>query len=172
MSSLLLMTIAKIWQMAQQIVILPILWQFQDLILSLVIGFTIVLLCIILYKIWPLYHQSVDSYLQAMLEPLQWGDLIWLALLPATSEEFLFRGVMLEAFGSDMIAVIFSSLIFGILHLRSYQHWPYFLMATLISIVLGYVTLITGNLLVPIIIHLLINLSSCIFWKFNKLKTV
>lgn len=171
-SAILLLVIAKIWQKLAQVTLLPLVWSINNISLAIVIAITIVSLSSFLYSFWSLYRESVDVYVEDIVEPLLWWDLIWLGLLPGLSEELLFRGVMLSAFGQDLIAVIFSSLIFGILHLRGFQYWPYSFLATLVSLVLGYSAIITENLLVPIIIHILINFFSCLLWKYNKTRTV
>ena len=105
-----------------------------------------------------------------VLKPLAWPDLIWLGLLPGLSEELLFRGVILAAFGLDLVAAIASSLLFGILHFSGVQQWPYVVWATVVGFVLSYSALITGNLLVPIIAHIMINLISSSLWKATHLE--
>ncbi len=170
-SSVLLMAVAKIWQMLAHITLAPIQWKTGDIVLSVSIVLALAGVSNLFYRFWPLYHQSVDAYLEPIVDSLDWWDLIWLGLLPGMSEELLFRGVMLPAFGFDLVAVLWSSFIFGILHLPGLQYWPYCLMATSISIVLCYTLLVSGNLLVPILIHVLLNLFSGIFWKFNRTKT-
>jgi hypothetical protein len=102
-----------------------------------------------------------------VIKPLIWADIIWLGLLPGLSEELLFRGVMLPALGLNLTAVIISSLLFGILHLSGANQWPYVVWATIIGFALGYCALVTGNLLVPIIAHIITNLVSSCLWKFN-----
>ncbi|MEB3249380.1 MAG: CPBP family intramembrane glutamic endopeptidase, partial [Merismopediaceae bacterium] len=114
------------------------------------------------------YRESADSYLQLVIKPLLWPDLIWLGLLPGLSEELLFRGIMLPAFGFDLIAVIASSLIFGVLHLSSWQQWPYVVWATLVGFFLGYTALLTGNLAIPIVAHILTNWVSSALWKYSR----
>ncbi len=171
-SAVVLMTIAKIWQLLGEITILPVIWKISDIGLSVTIAITVVALSSLLYSVWTGYRQSVDTYVETIIEPLLWWDLIWLGLLPGLSEELLFRGVILSAFGQDIMAVIFSSLVFGILHLRALQYWSYALMVTLVSLILGYSALVTGNLLVPILIHILINFLSCSLWKYNRLKLI
>lgn len=171
-SSLLLMVGAKIWQSIAKITLLPIILQVNDILLAIAITTSIIAFSAALYRFWPLYRQSMDVYIEDAIESLEWWDLIWLGLLPGLSEELLFRGVILQAFGADILAVIFSSLIFGILHLRGFKYWPYAIIATLVSLVLGWSALFTGNLLVPITIHILVNFFSCLLWKYYKAKNI
>jgi uncharacterized protein len=168
-SAVFLMTVAKIWQAWGEVTILPVVWKVSDIGLSVAVAVVSVGLSSILYRFWTSYSQSVDNYVEPILEPLGWWDLIWLGILPGLSEELLFRGVMLSAFGLDLTAVIFSSLVFGLLHLRDKQYWPYALLVTLMSFILGYSALATQNLLVPILIHILNNVLSSAVWKYSKI---
>ncbi|NES71596.1 MAG: CPBP family intramembrane metalloprotease, partial [Okeania sp. SIO2D1] len=58
-------------------------------------------------------------------------------------------------------------LFFGILHFSGSGQWPYVIWATVIGLVLGLSAIWTGNLLVPVIAHIMTNLISSCLWKFN-----
>ena len=88
--------------------------------------------------------------------------------MPGLSEELVFRGVMIPALGFDLVAVIVSSLVFGVLHLSGLQQWPYVVWATVVGFALGYTALMTGNLLIPIVAHILTNLISSSLWKLGN----
>ena len=88
-----------------------------------------------------------------------------MGLLPGLSEELLFRGVMLPEFGLDWGGILLSSLCFGALHMTNWQHWAYVVWATLIGTVFAWSAVVTGNLLVPIVAHVLTNWISAIVWK-------
>jgi uncharacterized protein len=141
----------------------------KDLLLGVGLGFVITALSGLAYRIWTPYRKSADYYLEVVLKPLALPDLIWLGLLPGLSEELLFRGVMLPALGLDHLAVVVSSLCFGILHLSGSQQWPYVIWATIVGMMLAYSALVTGNLLVPIAAHITTNLISSYIWKFGQL---
>ena len=83
------------------------------------------------------------------------------------SEELLFRGVMLPAVGLNATGVVASSLLFGVLHLSGPQQWPYVVWATAVGLLLGFSALATGNLLVPIVAHIVTNLLSSYLWKLD-----
>ena len=119
----------------------------------------------LMYRLWPAYSYSADIYLKIVLSPLLWPDLIWLGLLPGLSEELLFRGVMLADLGVNTLAVVVSSLAFGVLHFSGEKQWPYVIWATVVGFILGYSAIATDNLLVPIIAHVFTNLMSGCFWK-------
>ena len=147
--------------------LLPVSWNVRALLWGIAIALGITTASALVYRIWPAYRRSADTYLILVLTPLLWPDLVWLGLLPGLSEELLFRGVMLSALGLDTVALIASSVFFGVLHLSGKQQWPYVVWATIVGFVLGYSALVTGNLLTPIIAHILTNLISSSIWKWE-----
>ncbi len=167
-TALLLLIVAKVWQKLGSVEMLPLELTLQALFLGLIVAVGITIGSGIIYRLWPGYRRSADFYLELVIKPLIWPDLLWLGLLPGLSEELLFRGVMLPALGLNTLALIVSSLAFGVLHLSGEQQWPYVVWATIIGGVLGYLGLITGNLAVPIIAHILTNFISGLLWKLGK----
>ena len=163
-----LLAIAKIWQKLGAIQLLSIQFSSQALLWSLGLALGITIASSLIYRLWPAYRRSADFYLELVIKPLMWTDLIWLGLLPGLSEELLFRGVMLPALGLNIFAVLVSSLLFGVLHLSGAGQWPYVVWATIVGFALGYCALITGNLLVPVIAHIITNLVSGLLWKINN----
>ncbi len=167
-TAVVLLLIARLWLQFSSISLLPLNWKGIALPLGLAIGLGVTVASSIVYRVWPGYRQSADFYLQLVLKPLLWPDLIWLGLLPGLSEELLFRGVMLPAVGLNIIGLLASSLLFGVLHLSSPQQWPYVVWATTVGLLLGYSAMATGNLLVPIVAHIVTNLVSSFLWKFSE----
>ncbi|WP_414551424.1 CPBP family intramembrane glutamic endopeptidase [Anabaena sp. CCY 0017] len=170
-TAILLWLVARVWLNYGNFYLLRWYWSGKDLLFGLGLGLIITGLSGLAYRFYPNYRQSADYYLDIVIKPLALPDLIWLGLLPALSEELLFRGVMLPALGLDNIAVIVSSIAFGILHLSGPQQWPYVVWATIIGLMLGFSALSTGNLLVPIVAHMITNWVSGCFWKFRQVKT-
>jgi len=160
-----LMAIAKIWQRLGAVQLLSIQFSTLALLQSLGLAAAITLTSSIIYRLWASYRRSADIYLELVIKPLEWADLIWLGLLPGLSEELLFRGVMLPALGLNLAAVVISSLLFGVLHLSGNNQWPYVVWATIVGFALGYCALITGNLVVPVVAHIITNLVSGTLWK-------
>jgi len=166
-TAILLLGISKLWQKLGSVELLPLVFDTNALIWGLGLAAGITVASSIIYRLWPAYRESANIYLNMVIRPLLWPDLIWLGLLPGLSEELLFRGVMLPALGLNLTAVIISSLLFGILHLSGAGQWPYVVWATIVGFSLGYVALITGNLLIPIAAHIITNLVSSCLWKFS-----
>ena len=164
-TALILLIIAQVWQKLGAVAILP--WKITPtaILIGLGIALGIIITSAIIYRFWPAYRQSAQLYLELIIKPLVLPDLIWIGLLPGLSEELLFRGVMLPAFGFNLAAVTISSVLFGVLHLSGVQQWPYAVWATIIGFILGYSAYITGNLLVPIVAHMLTNFVSSVLWK-------
>ena len=165
-----LLAIAKIWQKLGAVQLLSFQLNPQALLWSLGLAVGITISSGIIYRLWPSYRRSADMYLELVIKPLMWTDLIWLGLLPGLSEELLFRGVMLPALGLNIAAVALSSVLFGVLHLSGAGQWPYVVWATIVGFALGYCALMTGNLLVPVIAHITTNLVSGLLWKLNNRK--
>ncbi len=166
-TALVLLLIARFWLLLDSVVLLSVAFNAEILLVGLGVGVGITGASAIAYRLWPGYRQSADVYLKLVLEPLAWGDLVWMGLLPGLSEELLFRGVMLPAIGLNIYGVIFSSLCFGVLHLSGLQQWPYVAWATLIGLILAMSALLSGNLLIPIVAHTTTNLLASLVWKFK-----
>lgn len=160
--------VTKVWLQFGNVSLLPLKWTATALPMGLGLALIVTAASSLVYRLWPAYRSSADYYLELVLKPLLWPDLIWVGLLPGLSEELLFRGVMLPALGLNVTAVVVSSLLFGILHFSGSQQWPYVVWATAVGLLFGYSALFTGNLLVPIVAHILTNLVSSCLWKLGR----
>ncbi|HEY9668496.1 MAG TPA: type II CAAX endopeptidase family protein [Coleofasciculaceae cyanobacterium] len=166
-TAVVLLFVAKLWMHLGSIALLPLRGTTDALLLGLGIAVGITAASSLVYRLWPAYRQSADFYLQLVLKPLVLPDLLWLGLLPGMSEELLFRGVMLPAVGLNTTGLIATSLLFGVLHLSGRQQWPYVVWATMVGLLLGFSALATGNLLVPIVAHIVTNWLSSYLWKLD-----
>ncbi|MBD2086982.1 CPBP family glutamic-type intramembrane protease [Coleofasciculus sp. FACHB-542] len=169
-TAVVLLVIAKLSLHFGAFSVMPVRPTLEALLLGVAIGLGITGASSVIYRLWPGYQRSADYYLELVLKPLFWPDLIWLGLLPGLSEELLFRGVMLPAVGLNWVGLVGSSFCFGILHLSGPQQWPYAAWATTVGLLLGYSALETGNLLVPIVAHITTNLISSCLWKLDTKK--
>ncbi|TVP68474.1 MAG: CPBP family intramembrane metalloprotease [Leptolyngbya sp. LCM1.Bin17] len=167
-TAIVLLVIARVWLYFDPAGLLPFTVSIQAGLIGVAMGLGITLASAAVYQLWPAYRKSADSYLVMVLRPLHWPDLIWLGLLPGLSEELLFRGVMLPAIGLNSLGIVVSAASFGILHLSSPQQWPYVIWATTIGLVLATGAVVTGNLLVPVLAHVVTNLVSSLVWKFRQ----
>ena len=167
-TAIILWIIAKLWLQFGNFSLMPWRWHQKELLLGIALGLAITGLSSLAYRFLPFYRKSANYYLEIVLKPLALPDLIWLGLLPGLSEELLFRGVMLPAFGLDHLAVIVSSICFGVLHLSGSGQWAYVFWATIVGVILGYSAFFSGNLLVPIVAHIVTNLVSSYLWKIQQ----
>ena len=167
-TAIVLLVIARVWLHFSSVTLLPVRWTVTELILGLGLGVGITLASGVVYRLWPAYQRSSDFYLKFVLQPLVWPDLIWLGLLPGLSEELLFRGVFLPFLGLNVVGVVITSLCFGVLHLSGRQQWPYVVWASVVGGILGFSAIATGNLLVPMVAHILTNWISSCLWKFSN----
>lgn len=168
LTAVVLLVVAEIWQFLGNIQTLRFIWRISEIFIGLGLGLGITLASGVLYYVWPLYRQSTIVYLDLIVKPLIWPDLIWLGLLPGLSEELLFRGVMLPALGLSWFSVLVSSICFGILHLSSIEQWPYALWASIVGLLLGISALLTGNVLIAVVAHVTTNLLWSGYWKYKN----
>lgn len=164
-TAVVLLVVARLWTAFGSVSALTVHFSALALLQGAGLGVFITLVSALVYWLWQGYRRSAEQYLQLVLKPLAWSDLIWLGLLPGLSEELLFRGVMLPALGFNVLALLISSACFGVLHYSGTQNWSYVVWASIIGLILGGATLLSGNLLVPVVAHILTNwVSSCV-WK-------
>ena len=165
-----LLGVVKVWIHLDPALPLETHWSLLHLGLGVGLGLGITIASAAVYQLWPSYRHAADIYLNLVLKPLMWMDLIWLGLLPGLSEELLFRGVMLPSLGLNMVGLLVSSLLFGVLHLSGWQQWSYVVWATIVGLILGYSAIATGNLLVPVVAHIVTNLMASGSWKLTHLS--
>ena len=85
--------------------------------------------------------------------PLSTRDIIVFAGLSSVAEELFFRGALQPSVG-----LVLSSLVFGLLHVGPSRRFvPWTLMAVAMGFVLGALYHATGDLLAPVVAHLVIN---------------
>lgn len=163
-TAIILLLIARIWLYFEPFRF-PSVLSWKDTGTGVLCGLGISAVSALVYRLWPAYRKSADFYLSFVLAPLLLSDSVWIGLLPGMSEELLFRGTMLPAIGLNLTGLAISSLCFGILHMSGPRQWPYAIWATAIGFVLGGSALLTGNLLVPIVAHVVTNFVSSLGWQ-------
>ncbi|SHF57574.1 CPBP family intramembrane glutamic endopeptidase [Ornithinibacillus halophilus] len=139
-------------------------WDIQDIVLFGVLpGFIIVIIDFILMKIVPEKHYDDGGINKRVFESMNKREILLFAILVAVAEELLFRGVIQTTFG-----YIFASIVFAIIHVR-YLKKPILMISIVItSFLIGYLFLITENLLVTITAHFIIDFILGVYIQKNK----
>ena len=92
------------------------------------------------------------------------AELVLLAAASALGEEVLFRGAMLDAWGLWV-----SSFVFAALHIPPQRRlWPWTASSLVIGLLLGALTLMTGNLGAAVAAHFVINLQNLAYITRNR----
>lgn len=93
------------------------------------------------------------------------SSIVLIALLSGTVEELLFRGIV-----QPQIGIILASILFGLLHIASKETIITGVYSIFIGLYLGCIYLYTGNLWIPIVIHILNNLIAIpvMQWHYKK----
>ena len=107
------------------------------------------------------WARELNNEFRALLGSLDINRIAIFAMASSIGEEMLFRGLLQPSIG-----IVWSSLIFGALHLgpnRKFMPWT--LMALVLGFALGGLYYFSGNLLAPILAHFTIN-----FFNLNMLS--
>ena len=150
---------------------------FPRISIGLVFGF---FLLIVFYeyisKVFPDVFKTdfvIETYTQVENLPLLYLGIV---LLVPIFEEFLFRGFLFKGLEKSFIggygAVIVSSVFFALVHTSQYNDQANGLYIALYIILpmglfLGYARLKSGSIFMPIILHMLNNLATCLTTHFQ-----
>ena len=106
------------------------------------------------------YERSAGGAAEAQTILTLIANIFFVAVLPAIFEEITHRGMLVDGFSKLGIkkTILFSALLFGLTHLNVEQ----FFYATLIGVLLGFMTLSTGNIIPAMIVHFMNNLLNVI----------
>jgi len=89
-----------------------------------------------------------------------------IAVLPAVGEELLFRGVLQPIFSdffkNKWIGILMTAFIFSAFHLQFYGFFP----RLVLGFFLGFVYVMSGNIIVPMIIHFINNGTAVFIYHF------
>lgn len=99
-------------------------------------------------------YVKVRLVLGKPIQGLTFLEVLLLAAAAGIGEEVLFRGVLQN---DALLGLYLSSLLFGVLHALTPA---YFLLAGIMGLYLGWLLIVTGNLLVPIIVHWLYDAAA------------
>ncbi|MGE0178789.1 MAG: CPBP family intramembrane glutamic endopeptidase [Sphingomonas sp.] len=104
---------------------------------------------------------DIEPYLPKTKEQLGWG--LAVSVFAGVFEEIAYRGFLIAYFEASIGlwgALAASSLLFGLSHL--YQGWQGVVGTSLIGVGLGWLYLASGSLLLPMVAHTAIDISSMV----------
>lgn len=128
-------------------------WDIQEIfIIGSFVGIAVVLIDLILMKHVPRHLMDDGGINEKMFQKRSVINIVGLALLIASVEELLFRGVIQTHFG-----IWIASIIFAIMHIRYLHKWLLLISVILLSFLLGFLYEWTENLLVTIWAHFIID---------------
>lgn len=135
----------------------------QILYYGLVPGVIIVSIDVILMLFLDEKHYDDGGINKRIFENRKISEIFTIAFIVAISEEVLFRGVIQSVFG-----YVFASILFALVHYR-YLRKPVLLVSVLlVSFYIGYLFKITGNLLVTITAHFIVDFLLGLFIRYQK----
>jgi uncharacterized protein len=129
--------------------------------------------CVVDTSVRPRYRKAMRSLIFMM--PVTQSERLWWALLSVTAgicEELLFRGFLLQYARGQLeggpalgltLAWLLTSLGFGLCHI--YQGLSGFVRTTIAGLMLGMLAILTGNLLLPIVVHCLLDLQVLLMYQ-------
>jgi membrane protease YdiL (CAAX protease family) len=110
-------------------------------------------------RLRPVWLRQIDAMLRDLVDMLFGGHdrvaVVLVAGLAGLGEELLFRGAIqawLVDVGDPVSGVVLAALIFGLAH---YVTTAYFIAASLMGLYLGLLYQLSGNLLLPVLVHAL-----------------
>ncbi|WP_078553225.1 CPBP family intramembrane glutamic endopeptidase [Bacillus alkalicellulosilyticus] len=128
-------------------------WDFREIVFfGGGVAVLVIVVDLILYKFLPTSWVDDGGINERVFKNRNIIHIFFIALVVAVSEEILFRGILQTGLG-----LVPASLIFAIIHFRYLSKIILFIMTVSISFLLGYAFWYTGNLLVPIFAHFLID---------------
>lgn len=113
----------------------------------------------VVIRMRPAWLRDLDAALRKLLEMLfrghGWGAVVAVSAIAGLGEELLFRGAIqawLVEVGGPVSGVALAALLFGLAHCVT---TAYFVAASLMGLYLGMLYQISGNLLLPSLVHAL-----------------
>lgn len=99
-------------------------------------------------------------------------NLLVMAIIPAVGEELLFRGLLQKLFSAWFrnihVAILFTALVFGIIHMQFYGLLP----RMLLGVIFGYLFYWTGSLWAPVFAHFLNNATVVVVSFLSNLNII
>ena len=97
--------------------------------------------------------RALRTEFRDVLGPLSPREVFVLAAASSLGEELLFRGAMLDNWG-----LVASTVVFGLIHVPPrWSLWPWTASALMMGLLLGGITMLTGNLGAAVMAHFVVN---------------
>ena len=128
-----------------------------DIGIGIVVGSFIVLLSQVLTRMGT--FKEINAEFKKLLGPLTNTEIFFIAAFSSLGEEFFFRGLV-----QGNLGIVFASVLFGLMHTgpgKKYIPWTVF--ALVMGFVLGGIYEWRDNLIVPIVIHFIVNFGNLYF---------
>lgn len=122
-------------------------------------------------RLWPAYSMPDHDVIRVLRDPNEppWAPVVlWIGavIVAPIAEESFFRGLLQTVIGANgrrrWVAVVVTSVLFGLAHGSQWQVVP---ALALLGLILGVLYERTGMLFVPILLHALFNLKT-LTWEF------
>ncbi|ASN05485.1 CPBP family intramembrane glutamic endopeptidase [Virgibacillus necropolis] len=126
-------------------------------------GLLIVIIDLVFMYIFPKKYYDDGGINQRIFRDRSVGGIFLLALLVAIAEELLFRGVIQTTFG-----YLVASIVFALIHFRYLKKPVLFVSILFVSFYIGYIFVLTENLLVTIMAHFIIDFTLGLVIRFQK----
>lgn len=126
-------------------------------------GLLIVLVDLVLMYTLPKKYFDDGGINERIFKNRSIGSIFILTIVIAISEELLFRGVLQSTFG-----LVFASVLFAIVHVRYLKKPVLLLVIVLISFYFGILFKLTGNLLVTMTAHFVVDFLLGIIIRYQK----
>jgi len=139
-------------------------WDVNEiLVYSALPALGLVLLELVFYGILPAHFFDDGGINERIFkyQPVSW--ILFISFIVAVTEEALFRGVIQTSFG-----FIFASSIFALIHVRYLKKPILFLFIILTSFGIGYLYYRTGNILVTMCFHFIVDALLGLVIRFKK----
>lgn len=126
-----------------------ILW---DIIVGAFWGLIVVFLQIILYRNLPQRYFDDGGINEKLFRTINPAHILFISALVSFVEELLFRGLIQNGIG-----LFWTSVLFTLIHFRYLKQWLLTIFTFGVSILIGWIYLITNSLIAPILTHFLID---------------
>ena len=150
----------------------------KGILTGIIFSFFMMIIFFILIKLKKVYYPQTEGviHLTEMLKEKR-SNVILVALLPAITEEFFFRGVILGlllTFTNPFIAVIITSILFVLVHISDQYKGQYYIYAYLftMSVMTAISFILLESLWGAIIIHSLSNFITSILTRRGKIPII